>query len=222
MNKYFTRVICLFLSIAMIFVTSNHAKADAKEQIIEFPDTEATIKIVENEDSRVTVFTDPSEKSQMVLVFNKKEGILRNVSSGIELVVGKYEYLPPCRVFADQKEYEYEFCQLGQYKYIQRDTMLSEFVAMITVTISFISIMAAIVSISGFALAGAAATAVSRLTDAILDLISQSEPLRHYRLHMTFAEHCEELWESDPYYLGGGFWFLGYMPTPTFFNWYIY
>ena len=35
---------------------------------------------------------------------------------------------------------------------------------------------------------------------------------------MTFRYKCKEVWESDPSYSDGGFWFLGYVTDSSYFK----
>ena len=39
---------------------------------------------------------------------------------------------------------------------------------------------------------------------------------------MTFRYKCKEVWESDPSYSDGGFWFLGYVTDSSYFKYNAY
>lgn len=223
MSKRFGKIICLLLSAVLVLETSYYVDAATKEKIV-YADNSGTIAITENDETRTTICTDTTNNTQMVLVYNKTTGIIKNVASGIEIVLkgSPSEGFSPCKILGTRTEYEYEFCQLGQFRYTHHDMPLSEFIDLIDGTITALKIVALVFTIATFVLTGVGLEHAQALAQGILNPNSPPVPYSQYRIHMTFSESCAEFWESDPYYPGGGFWFLGYTANPNFFNWYIY
>ena len=87
---------------------------------------------------------------------------------------------------------------------------------MITVTVSVISITAVIVGYAGVAaFTGVAKSKVSKCAasiKALIDVAANDDVVT-----MTFRYKCKEVWESDPSYSDGGFWFLGYVTDSSYF-----
>ncbi len=223
MSKRFIQLICLLLSAVLIFETSKDVNAATKEQIV-YVDSNGTIAFTESNETRTITCTDTTNNTQMVLVFNKETGILKNEASGKELLLieNSRESFSPCKILGNRTEYEYEFCQLGEFRYIHHDMSLSAFIGMIDGAITALKIVAIVFSIAGYALYGFGLERAQILAQSILDPNTPPIPYSDYWLHMTFSESCAEFWESDPYYPGGGFWFLGYTANPSFFNWYFH
>ena len=115
------------------------------------------------------------------------------------------------------KDYEYEFCSLGE-SYTSTSTItVGEIVDMVGVTASVVTIAAIIASMAGIAVfQGAAQNKVKMLAKEIAALIAAGNS--DHVIEMEFQFVCREVWEADESYPDGGFWFLGYVVDSSYFD----
>ena len=106
---------------------------------------------------------------------------------------------------------------MGESYTSTNEVTIGEIENMITVTVSVISITAVIVGYAGVAaFTGAAKSKVSKCAasiKALIDVAANDDVVT-----MTFRYKCKEVWESDPSYSDGGFWFLGYVTDSSYFK----
>lgn len=213
------------LSATPVLATNDAPTAEATVSVLE-ADDDYQIIVRETDAGRTTMVADESGQIILALVYNKSTGVLTNPVNGATLVVPTYEAtLSPCAVLsANDHDYEYTFCQLGDsytrwYEITGRDIVM-----MTGVNISLIASPVVIEAALGASLPAAIVSgskAALRLASIeIFDrFIAINDPL--FIFHYELRYYCTEFYESDVSYPNGGFWFLGYALDYSYLDYYI-
>lgn len=168
--------------------------------------------------TRITSLYDSTGKCILRLEFNKTNGEFTNLDTGAQIYLSGIVPATsgPCSVLSD-KDYEYEFCSLGDSYTSTSSVTVGEITKMVGATASVITIMAAIAAMAGVTVfSGSAKSAVETLASEILALYVAGQ--EDHTIDMTFRYKCSELWEADSSYMGGGFWYLGYVVDSSYFD----
>lgn len=171
----------------------------------------------DTETTRTSNLYDANGDVILTLVLDKEQGIIYNPDNGASASAPTSAVAPitPCSVLpAGEKDYEYEFCQLGDS--YEKDTFItaSEIANMVGATASSVAIAACLLTWSGFS-----AVSMKELMNKVEDIaefIAGCFILQRFdfKVCFTILNYCAELYESDMSYPDGGFWFLGYLASP--------
>lgn len=177
------------------------------------------IVIEETPTSKITTLYNQDGQVELRFVFDKKTNILRNPENGTEMQLSAVDttILEPCAVFASgDKDYEYEFCKKGQTKKETEERMTIGHIG------QMVGILADTVAILTFLYALPTITALSIITDNIKSNLKELAVkiadcllggVLNKTVYIDVILKCEEMYENDPFYPTGGFWFLGYYPS---------
>lgn len=182
-----------------------------------------TIILLEDNNTRTTRLYDQDHNLILTLVYDMETNILRNPANGasIQVNIGNYNKLEPCLILpasanAD-KDYEYEFCSLGAYKYASDSITVGGILNMIGATVSVATISGVLISLAGgIAFTTAVKGTIAIIAEEILNLITMG--ISHYTVEFTIRLQCMELFDNDPFHPEGGIWFLGYYPDSSYYD----
>ena len=127
--------------------------------------------------------------------------------------------LTPCKVLStSDRDYEYEFCLLGDSYTKEYSITGNEIVNMAATPI----ITAAIVQTVLIAVTGGIAftkAALTLLTEAATAAFTRIELGKlNFTVYYSLKYYCTEFYESDSSYPNGGFWFLGYAVSNNYYS----
>lgn len=218
MKTNIKKITSIFLSVLLIANLSTIAFANSNNRTpVSYLGDGYTIQQEETKTIRTSYLYDDSGNLVDTLIFNKETGVLYNPNNSnyIALQSDELQIFEPCQVTSD-KDYEYELCSLGETYTSSYTETVGTITGMITTTVAVSSIIFVIAGIGGIgALTSAMQTKIGRLASSIYALYTVGST--DHEVEFTFRYKCIEVWESDPFYPNGGFWFLGYMPDQSYF-----
>lgn len=218
MKRYVSIFMIAIMSVQMLI--HSYAGGNSNLSILRMEDESGNLYALEQEENiktRIVKLYDDTNRLVLTLEFDKTTGTLKNLNTGYSLEIpGMDKKIGPCSVLSD-KDYEYEFCSLGE-SYTSTSTItVGEIVDMVGVTASVVTIAAIIASMAGIAVfQGAAQNKVKMLAKEIAALIAAGNS--DHVIEMEFQFVCREVWEADESYPDGGFWFLGYVVDSSYFD----
>lgn len=228
MGKRLKRLVSLCLAMVVVLNTMMVAYAQTNSErtakksnietvVVEDETGRYTITVEETMLSRTTKLYDESGKLIQTLILDKETGVLSNPDTNVSIVMDSQRDVRPemCRTTRSH-EHEYEFCSLGEIDKSTESVTVAEIIEMAGLTVgasvatskivAVIAGLAGVSSLKGTALKTAKAIA-NKIKSEILGERFDTEVV------MDFTFKCTEQWESDSSYTGGGFWFLGYLPS---------
>lgn len=212
-------VLVFILSATPVLATNDAPAAETTVSVLE-ADDDYQIIIRETDVGRTTMLVDETGQITLALVYNKSTGVLTNPVNGATLVVPTYEAtLSPCAVLsANDHDYEYEFCQLGDSYTREYSITANEIIGMIgtTVAATKIAIEGVLFAVAKVALTGAAKAVLSDTAAAAFTKIDLGN--LNFTIYYSLRYYCTEFYESDVSYPNGGFWFLGYAVSTTYYS----
>ena len=177
------------------------------------------ISIYETEFTRTTRLTDINGNVILSLIYNIETNVLYNPDNGATMVIPLSEVkLTPCKVLsANDKDYEYEFCALGDSYTKDYSITANEIINMATTTNLTATIIEAVLiaATGGIAFTVAAKQVIKTLASAIFTRIDLGD--LNFTVYYELKYYCTEFYESDWSYPNGGFWFLGYAVSNNYY-----
>ena len=174
----------------------------------------------DNEDSRSGILYDGDGNVVLSMEVDVESATIQNAvtKESITFSLAGPERLTPCKVLSSRgNNYEYEFCSLGQEKYDSDTITVGEIENMVGAVVNVATISAVIIMmVGGIPFVEAARNGIALLADSVLDLILMG--VSNHEITITVKSVCTELYENDPFHPQGGFYFLGYYPDATYFD----
>lgn len=226
MSRKFKRLVslCLAMVLALNAMTISYASGNNNIRNSKLATTTIadetgtyTVTMEDTVSSRITKMFDEDGNLLETLILDKKEGILTNSKTGVSLQLPEVtkSIAKPCKLFVD-KDYEYEFCAIGESRPVSYDYTVAEIID-ITTAITAAAVAFVVCALCGVdSFSGSAATKLTSYSKKVVDLYKNGYGDRE--TNFKTKEVCTEQWESDSSYPGGGFWFLGYMPSKKDFQ----
>lgn len=207
------------LSYASVSTTQELPETSMSVSIKDISGEDYVISQTETSTIRSTYLYDSDGKLLETFILNKTSGSMTNPKNGKTIKVPEMlgRKMETCDVMRAGKDYEYEFCSLGESYTESSSLTVGEICGMISAGVSAVTITAAICAIAGVvSWTGAAKGAVSTLAKEILNLWTKG--ISDRTIDMTFKFVCREMWETDSSYPNGGFYFLAYGVDSSYFS----
>lgn len=210
----------LFNLTTPIFALDDNANKNKTIITDEFGNT-YQISIYETEFTRTTKLTDINGNVILSLIYNIETGVLYNPDNGAAMILPISEaILTPCKVLStNDKDYEYEFCTLGDSYKKEYSITANDILNMAATTVLTVAIVEALL----VAIAGGISFDSSVIKDvikpaasAIFTRIDLGD--LNFTIYYELKYSCAEFYESDWSYPDGGFWFLGYAANVNYYS----
>lgn len=176
------------------------------------------IVITETPRYRITTLCGHTGEAVLSFRFDKSTNTLYNVENGVSLQFppANTSFLQPCAVYASSgKDYEYEFCKAGETMSEHERALtirhIFQMVGMVADTVSIMTFLRSLPTITAIQFMNdQLKSSLQDLATAIADKILGGLLDLHVYIDVNYK--CVEMYENDPFYPTGGFWFLGYYP----------
>lgn len=170
--------------------------------------------------TRTTRLTDISGNVILSLVYNIETGTLRNPDNGATMLIPSPEIvLTPCKVLSSgDKDYEYEFCSLGDSYTKEYSITANEILNMAATTVLTVMVVQTVLiaATGGIAFTTFAKNSIQTLASAVFQRIDIGN--LNFTVYYKLKYFCAEFYESDLSYPDGGFWFLGYTVSNNYYS----